>query len=75
MQTTLEQIKIIKKQYEKEWLSYPEVVGVGIGQLSDGHTGIIISLKTLDAKVKQKFPGSIQGVDLSLELTGEIKSF
>ena len=74
MQKTLDHIRNIKKQYEKEWLSYPEVVGVGIGQLSDGQTGIIISLKKLDAKVKQKFPGSVQGVNLGFELTGEIKA-
>jgi len=75
MQPSIEQIKSIKQQHEQKWLRYPAVMGVGIGKLSNGATGIIISVKSMDAKLIQKFPGSVQGVDLEIQETGEIVSF
>jgi hypothetical protein len=75
MEPTIEQVKTVKQQYEQKWLKYPAVIAVGIGKLSNGSTGIIVSVASMDARLLQKFPGSIQGVDIEVQETGEIVSF
>jgi len=71
----LEEIRKIKKQYEREWLQLPEVVAVGIGILSDKRTGIIVSATTVNEALRLKIPGQIAGVTIELNETGRLEAF
>ena len=69
-----EKIKQIKRQREKEWMAHPATVSVGIGKLSSGRMGIIISVLKIDTDVIAFFPDYIEGVPLELRVTKKIRA-
>lgn len=69
-----EKVKEIKKKYEKEWLSINDVVAVGIGNVSSRQVGLIISVIKDTKKIRRKIPHQIDGIDIKIQETGEIKA-
>jgi hypothetical protein len=51
------------------------VVAVGIGLVSGGNVGIVISVSRNLEKVREKIPASIEGFPIELKETGEIVAF
>ena len=70
MSESLENIKRVKKKYEKQWLRIPRVQAVGIGVTAEGKQGIIISVVRVDESVKQRLPEEIEGVAVELRQGG-----
>ncbi len=74
MTVDLEALKQIKRKYEKKWLAHPAAVSVGIGNLSSGRMGIIISVLKIDTDVINFFPDIIEGVPIELRVTDTPKA-
>lgn len=74
MTMDIETIKQVKRKYEKEWLAHPAAVSAGIGNLSSGRTGIIISVLKIDTDVITFFPDMVEGVPVELRVTDAIKA-
>jgi hypothetical protein len=75
MSTNMEKIRKVKKMHENDWLSIDDVVAVGIGLVSGGNVGIVISVSRNLEKVREKIPASIEGFPIELKETGEIVAF
>jgi hypothetical protein len=69
-----QKIREVKKKYEEEWLSIKEIVGIGIGTLSDENIGIVISVIRLEKGIQEKIPDQIEGVKIEIRETGEFKA-
>jgi len=69
-----DKIKRVKRRYEKKWLAHPAAVGIGIGKLSSGRMGIIISVLKIDTDVINFFPDSIDDVPIELQVTDIIQA-
>ncbi len=67
-------VKAIKKQYEKSWFAIAGVVAVGIGTTTAGTVGIIISVKENSDEIHRRIPATIEGVEIEIQKTGEIKA-
>jgi len=74
MQEEIERIKIVKRKYEKQWLSIDGVIAIGIGFTKNKKTGLIISVKDLNVKVQQSIPNEVEGIPVEINVTGEIKA-
>ncbi len=74
MTVDVEKIKQIKRQFDKKWLAHPAVVSTGIGNLSSGRMGIIVSVLKIDTDVINFFPDIIEGVPIELRVTDTIKA-
>ena len=70
----IERIKIIKQRYEREWRAMELVTAIGIGATSSGATGIIVSVKSDLAKVREKIPERIEEIEIDVRETGEIRA-
>ena len=66
-------VKAIKKKYEKSWFAIDNVVAVGIGTTASG-LGIIISVKKNADEIRRQIPATIEGVEIEIQETGEIKA-
>lgn len=71
---SVEKIKQVKRRHEKDWLAHPAAVSIGIGKLSSGRTGIIISVIKIDTDVITFFPDYVDGVPVELRVTDAIKA-
>jgi hypothetical protein len=69
-----QRIREVKRKYEPEWLSLKGVVGIGIGTLSDGSIGIIVSVKKLEKKIQKEIPDQVEGVKVEIQESGEFKA-
>ena len=67
---SVENIKRLKKKYEKEWLRIPQVQAIGIGVTREGKQGIIISVVQVDKTLKQQLPVEVEGVPVELRKSG-----
>ena len=74
MPDLMEKIKKIKKKHQQEWLQIDGVVAVGIGNLSDGTPGIIVSVKKNAREIRRQIPETIEGVGVKIQETGELKA-
>ena len=70
MSKSLEDIRRLKKKYEKEWLRIPRVQAVGVGVTAEGKQGIVISVVRVDESLKQQLPEEIEGVPVELRQGG-----
>ena len=67
-------IKAVLAAYDKELLAIPDVVGVYVGVLEDGHTPclkVMLARKTPESV--RAVPRSIEGYPVVLAITGEIR--
>ena len=74
MRDSLKRIKKIKQKHEKKWLQIEGVVAIGIGNLSDGAPGIIVSVKKNAREIRKQIPETVQGVGVEIQETGEMKA-
>ena len=74
MMDTLQQIREVKKKYEREWLALPGVAGVGIGPVANGEIGIIISVSEHPEKVREKISERINSVAIEIRETGDFRA-
>jgi hypothetical protein len=70
----IERIKTIKQIYAKGWLAIEGVVAVGIGMTSSGGTGLIVSVKSDAARIREQIPNQIEDIPVEIQETGEIKA-
>lgn len=74
MPNSIKMIKKIKQKHEREWLQIEGVVAVGIGNLSNGNLGIIVSVKNNAREIRRQIPETIEGVSVEIRETGEIEA-
>lgn len=74
MDDLLEKAKQVKKQNEDEWLSYTEVVSIGIGYVQNDTLGIIIGVKGNADVMSEKFPDTIDKIPISVKSVREIRA-
>ena len=74
MLDSIKKIKKIKQKHEKKWLKIDGVVAVGIGNLSDGGPGIIVSVKKNIGGIRKQIPETVQGIGVEIQETGEMKA-
>ena len=74
MVENLDKIKEIKRKFEEEWLAHPAVVGVGIGILSTGGMGLIISVLKSDKAITNFFPEAVEGISIEVQESGKIEA-
>lgn len=55
-------------------MAIPGVTGVGIGE-SEGKPAIVIMVIALTPELEGKLPGSLNGFEVRIEVTGEISAF
>lgn len=72
MSHSIKMIKKIKQKHEREWLQIEGVAAVGIGNLSNGNPGIIVSVKNNASEIRRQIPETIEGVSVEIRETGEI---
>lgn len=70
----LEHIRRIKQAHEKLWLALDSVTAVGIGTTSTGKAGLIVSVKDDPGKIREQIPRSIDGIDIEIQFSGELKA-
>ena len=75
MPNQLEKVKEIKKKYEKIWITIDGVTAVGIGNTSDGGSGLIISVIKKTEKIRKMIPDKINGISIEIQITGELRAF
>lgn len=74
MKPDLDEIKRIKKEHEKRWLSKKGVVSVGIGKLQAGEIGIIIGYNENLQQLNKIIPEHIYHVKIELRRVDEINA-
>jgi hypothetical protein len=67
-------ISEVKRTYEAELLSLPDVVSVGIGQDPAGNQVIAVGLAGDNPKTKALVPERLEGYPVIVKITGLIKS-
>ena len=70
----LEKAKQVKRQNEEEWLSYSEVVSIGIGYVQNDTLGIIIGVKGNTDEIAEKIPDTIDKIPISVKSVREIRA-
>jgi hypothetical protein len=70
----MERIKSIKRRHEKRLLALDGVVAVGIGVLSTGDVGLIVSVKQSCDAARKKIPRRLEGILVEVRMSGEIKA-
>jgi hypothetical protein len=75
MSDYLEKVKKVKRSNEKSWLGIEGVMAVGIGKISDGTIGIIISVKENKLKYCAQIPEKVDDISIELKESGELKAF
>jgi len=61
------------KKHSEELMSIPGVVGVGQG-LCDNNPCIKVYISKRTSELDKKIPGLLEGYEVSIEITGEIKA-
>ncbi|MBX2991511.1 MAG: hypothetical protein KF749_10140 [Bacteroidetes bacterium] len=70
----LERIRRIKQAHEKLWLALESVTAVGIGTTSSGKAGLIVSVMDDPGKMRGQIPRSIDGIEVEIRFSGELKA-
>jgi hypothetical protein len=70
----MERIKSIKRRHEKQLLALDGVIAVGIGVLSTGEVGLIVSVKKSFDAARKKIPRRLEGILVEVRESGEIKA-
>lgn len=71
---TLDEIRSVKRGHEAGWLALEGVVAVGVGRLSDGRDGIVVSIRENAADVRAKVPPSVDRVPIEVRVVGELRA-
>jgi len=74
MPENMEKIRSIKSINEKVWMALPGVVAVGIGLVSGGKPGIVVSVAKNLNEVRSKIPTVVEGIPVEVQETGEIRA-
>lgn len=74
MSENMEKIRSIKSSNEKVWMALPGVVAVGIGLVSGGKTGIVVSVARNIKEIRSKIPMVVEGIPVEVQETGEIRA-
>jgi len=72
MAVGLDKISAVKNQYEKEWLSFHGVVGVGIGFTISNQVGVIITVLSDTQIFRDMFKKEIDGIQIEVQGGEEI---
>lgn len=72
MDKTFKKAGNILEKYKEEWLSDKNVVSVGVGRTKTGSPAIIISLAREDHSLRNTIPYEIDGIPVSIDVSGEI---
>jgi hypothetical protein len=73
MESSLERVRRVKRDAEREWLALPGVVAVGIGQDGGGAPVIVVSVEALTESVRESLPPQREGVAVEIRVTGPIQ--
>lgn len=65
-------IKSVKRAHERTWMALDGVTAVGIGIITGGQTGIIISVSANPAGLRRQIPEQVDGVPVEIRVSGPI---
>ncbi|MBC9796901.1 hypothetical protein [Sinomicrobium weinanense] len=65
----------IKRRYERHWLDISGVTAVGVGQVEQGRTGIIVSVTDDGNHIREQIPSEVEGVTVEIQVSGILRSF
>ena len=68
------QIEEILDNHQDELMAIPGVTGVGIGD-NFGKPVIVVMVTALSSELRDAIPSRLEGVDVQVEVTGEISAF
>lgn len=74
MSENMEKIRSIKSTNERGWMALPGVVAVGIGLVSGGKPGIVVSVANNLNEIRSKIPTVVEGIPVEVQETGEIRA-
>ena len=66
-------IEEVQEAYTEEWMSFPGVVGIGIG-LCEGEPCIRVFLSRPSSEAEDAISARVDGYPVELEVTGEFRS-
>ena len=64
----------VKEKYERQLMSQPGVISVGIGRGEDGKPTIVVSLDGRRTETRKALPKELEGYRVRVEVTGPIKA-
>ena len=67
-------IREVKAKYERQLMSQPGVISVGIGRGDDGKPVIVVGLDGLRPETRKAMPKELEGYRVRVEVTGPIKA-
>ncbi|HVN66614.1 MAG TPA: hypothetical protein VMT31_08385 [Methanomicrobiales archaeon] len=68
-------IREVKARHERDLLSLPGVVSVGIGRRSDGNPEIVVGLDRHRPSTLREIPRELEGYPVRAEVTGRARGF
>ena len=74
MKADIEKIKIIKKRCEQEWKGLPQVISIGIGQVSAETIGIIVQVLEITDEVRRLIPEKVEDIPVELRIGKPIRA-
>ncbi len=74
-EANIPELKAIKRQYEKQWLKFKGVQGIGIGLTQTGKVGLIVSVEKITKELRDQIPEKIKGYPVELKEVGKISAF
>ncbi|HXG00496.1 MAG TPA: hypothetical protein VNL69_06910 [Bacteroidota bacterium] len=70
----IQRVQELKRRYESEWLKLDGVVAVGIGTVSSGAIGLIVSVRAHADAVRARIPERLDDVEIEVRETGELRA-
>lgn len=67
-------IEQVLAERSPEWMSWEGVVATAIGQLDDGRPCLLVYLAYEDQDLRARFPESVEGHPVVVEVSGEIRA-
>jgi hypothetical protein len=74
MSESLDRVRAVKRLHEQRWLACKGVVGVGIGQRSDGNPHIVVSVEAEPERIRREIPEQVEGVEVEIRVTGPLRA-
>lgn len=71
----MDRIREVKRAHEAAWLEEEDVVAVGVGRLSDGRPGIVVSLRTGRGEARERIPEEVEEVRVECRVVGDVRAW
>lgn len=70
----MEQVLRVKRAREAEWLALEGVAAVGVGLVTDGRPGVVVSVESDTARLRGRIPAEVDGVPVEIRVSGPMRA-